>query len=137
MAPPVTLASNTSFARETSMKRIAIGVLALAVLSSASFAEVSSQAVRPAPSEQALAAAPLLQPTQLPWVEHPDARDYLAAYPSNALQRGINGAATLECLVQPDYRLACVVRSETPRHRGFAGAALQLSPRLKIAPTLD
>jgi periplasmic protein TonB len=48
-------------------------------------------------------------------------------YPRRALDRGIEGAVTLDCLVLVSGALDCAVASETPRGWGFGAAALRIS----------
>ncbi len=91
---------------------------------------------RPAPPTEAqLAAAPVLQADQAQFTARPGIREYMAVYPSQALQQGVSGVVSTECLVQADQRVACVVREETPQGFGFAEAALALSASLRVAPT--
>jgi TonB family protein len=54
-------------------------------------------------------------------------------YPSMALEQGVGGRVTLECLAAEDGRLACQVIDETPAYWGFGDAALQVSTRWRIA----
>lgn len=88
----------------------------------------------PAPSEAQLASAPVLDAGQAAFTTRPGIREYMAVYPSQALQQGVNGVVETECLVQADHRVACVVREETPSGFGFADAALALSGSLRVAP---
>ena len=126
------------------MKRLSFSIAALVLAACATQNPAPSQTAqvmlpppRPAPSATMLAAAPQLNPTQSPWLERPGAADYMSVYPTTALQNGTNGSATLECLVEQDYRLACVVRDERPAHVGFGDAALRVSPRFRVAPQLS
>lgn len=48
-------------------------------------------------------------------------------YPPDALNEEVEGSATIECVVQPDGRLAtCVVVSEDPKGYGFGRATVRL-----------
>lgn len=110
------------------MKSIALALAAL------SFAPAANAEPLPSPSTETLAAAHRLTPVGSPWVERPSVEDFLAAYPSGALQRGVEGVVDLDCLVAADYRLACAVL-EGPAE--FTDAALRLASQLRIAPTLE
>jgi hypothetical protein len=117
------------------MKRIA---RAAAIIAAAALFPIAAAAIElPAPpSESALSAAPLLQAETGAFVERPNVREFMDVFPRRALENGESGDVSLECLVGDDYRLSCVVRAESPPNRGFADAALTLSPKLRIAPTL-
>jgi len=68
------------------------------------------------------------------WVEMPSAGDFAQHYPQEALRRGIDGAAMLDCLVNDDHRLICEVDSETPTGHGFGRAALRIAESFRMAP---
>jgi outer membrane biosynthesis protein TonB len=120
------------------MKRIACAAafVAAAAILPAAANETHSAAGAAPPSEAALAAAPLLEAENGAWVERPNVREFMLVFPRRALETGESGDVSLECLVGEDHRLSCVVRAESPPNRGFADAALSLSPKLRIAPTL-
>lgn len=73
------------------------------------------------------------------WVRQPDAEQMMRAYPRRALEAGLGGSATLDCLVQPNGSVAvCHVAGETPAGQGFGRAAQQLSRHFRINPrTVD
>jgi TonB family protein len=51
-----------------------------------------------------------------------------------ASPEGGEGRVELECTVQEDGRLsACVIRSETPRDRGFGAAAVSAARRARLS----
>jgi TonB family protein len=74
--------------------------------------------------------APLTAP--LAWLSRPGARDFEAAYPRDAFRDGLGGDVTLECLVQVDGELACVVANETPPGMGFGEAARLAAARFRL-----
>lgn len=92
------------------------------------------------------AVSPLVVVPQPRDAPHPDATVVIGAdqdtlgqgvsiWPAGALQAGANGYVTLSCRIDV-HGLAetCRVIYETPRGRGFGGAALALRPTFKVAP---
>ena len=73
------------------------------------------------------------------WISQPNADQMMRAYPNAALQRGLAGSATLNCLVEANGRVSgCDVTSETPSGNGFGTAAQRLSRHFRINPrTVD
>ncbi|MCS6625631.1 energy transducer TonB [Roseibacterium beibuensis] len=73
------------------------------------------------------------------WERQPSADQLMRAYPDRALERGIGGVASLNCLVQPNGRVAdCRLTNETPGNQGFGRAAQSLSRHFQISPrTVD
>jgi len=73
------------------------------------------------------------------WVSQPDADQMMRAYPNRALQRGIAGSVSLNCLVEANGRVSgCAVTGETPAGNGFGPAAQRLSRYFQINPrTVD
>ena len=91
------------------------------------------------PVDNGAAAEPVHQPpaiiTNPRWERQPSAEQLMRAYPDRALERGVGGLATLNCLVQPDGRVAdCRLTTETPGNYGFGRAAEGLTRHFKIAP---
>lgn len=87
----------------------------------------------PAPTEIAIAGIsdpPVI--TDPSWVRRP--RDLAAYYPRRALERGVEGSVTLDCLVATSGRLACSVASESPVNWEFAAAALRISRDYQMVP---
>lgn len=87
----------------------------------------------PTPTEIAIAGPsdpPVI--TNPSWVRRP--RDLAAYYPRRALERGVEGGVTLDCLVATSGRLACSVVSESPANWGFAEAALRISRDYQMVP---
>jgi len=73
--------------------------------------------------------------TQPNWIRQPDGDQLMRAYPARALQANVEGAATLNCLVQPTGRVTdCAVTRETPGGYGFGRAAQGLSRHFQISP---
>lgn len=69
------------------------------------------------------------------WERQPSAEQLMRAYPDRALQAEVGGLATLNCLVQPNGRVAdCSVTNETPGGYGFGRAAEGLSRHFQISP---
>lgn len=92
-------------------------------------------------------AEPAAEPTPPPvrvirnpsWSRQPDAEQMMRAYPRRALEAGLGGSATLDCLVQSNGSVAvCHIAGETPAGQGFGRAAQQLSRHFRINPrTVD
>ena len=59
------------------------------------------------------------------WVERP--RNPERFYPRQAFMQGIAGEVVLQCDVDTDGRMSCVVASETPEGQGFGEAALRIA----------
>lgn len=70
------------------------------------------------------------------WIERPTSDDVAAAYPPDAIDKNLEGAATIGCTVLADGHLAdCQIVKETPEGAGFGPAALALMPRFRMAAT--
>lgn len=127
------------------MRRLLLTVMAALALGSAApsladpppRSDIESYPALPAPSEAQLAAARQLDLTEYPWVQSPNVVDFLHVFPRRALRDRVGGSVELNCLVVEDHRLACRVVSETPPNYAFAEAAMTLSGKLRVAPTLD
>ncbi len=59
------------------------------------------------------------------WVERP--RNPERFYPRQAFMQGVAGEVVLQCEVDTDGRMNCVVASETPEGQGFGEAALRIA----------
>lgn len=70
------------------------------------------------------------------WIREPNARDFARFYPSRALDNGVSGRVTLDCVIGGSGRLDCSVASETPSGHGFGQAALSISRQLRVRSTL-
>lgn len=67
------------------------------------------------------------------WLEQPDARDFARYYPDRAQERGQEGRATVECIVDAGGRLSCTITSEDPPGWGFGEATLRVSRHFRVA----
>ncbi|HYC96972.1 TonB family protein [Brevundimonas sp.] len=69
------------------------------------------------------------------WERQPSAEQLMRAYPDRALEAGVGGRATMNCLVQPNGRVAdCNLTGETPGGHGFGRAAQGLTRHFQISP---
>lgn len=69
------------------------------------------------------------------WSRLPDGDDMADAYPMFASLLGVDGAARLSCVAQPDGTLAdCRAVDVSPAGLGFDRAALTLTPRFVVSP---
>lgn len=71
------------------------------------------------------------------WVQRPTARRVWELYPQRALRDGVGGRVQLDCTVQADFTLRCVVASESPPGEGFGRAALSGAADYRARPTLS
>lgn len=83
-----------------------------------------------------LAAAAALGPVEEPvWVRRPTAADIAMAYPDAALRGGLEGVATLDCVVTEAATLTnCALVTETPKGAGFGAATQKLSSGFFMKP---
>lgn len=97
----------------------------------------------PHPVDDGAAARPVPRPpaviTNPRWERRPSADQLMRAYPRRALEAEVGGRASLNCLVQPNGRVAdCNLTSETPGGYGFGQAAQGLTRHFQISPrTVD
>lgn len=84
-------------------------------------------------TEPVVAPAPVIRnPT---WSRQPSADQMMDAYPKRAIPAGVEGAATLNCLVlATGYVTDCNVTRETPGGYGFGRGAQSLSRYFRINP---
>lgn len=82
-------------------------------------------APQPAPQPQQTGASEPVTVTDPVWVSRP--RNPERFYPREAFMQGLAGQVVLECDVDVEGRLTCVVASETPAGRGFGEAALRIA----------
>lgn len=61
------------------------------------------------------------------WEHQPDWSAYARFYPPNAMNHGLNGDATLDCVVNEDRHLTCSVIEEAPIGAGFGEAAQHIA----------
>ena len=75
---------------------------------------------------------------QLGWIRRATGQDLANAYPERSLERGLNGRATVSCLVQRDGRLRdCEIITEYPRGGDFGPATVGVSERAFVLGTAD
>lgn len=73
--------------------------------------------------------------TRANWIRQPTAEQLDRAFPDRALQRGVSGSASLNCLVEASGRVNdCRVTNETPGGYGFGRAAQSVSRYFQISP---
>ena len=106
--------------------------------STISIAEKVPEPVRDAPPVVAPPAPPPVI-TNPRWERQPSADQLMRAYPDRALRAGVGGVARVNCLVQPNGRVAdCRLTGETPDGYGFGRAAQGLTRHFQISPrTID
>lgn len=85
----------------------------------------------PQPPTQPAAPA---QITGATWLKRPGAREFDRYYPARAVEREKDGRVVLNCAVNADGTINCMVASETPAEWGFGPAAIQISKFFKMAP---
>jgi len=73
------------------------------------------------------------------WISRPGGDQLARAYPDRAIDRGVQGSASLSCTVNANGTVsACGVVSETPGGYGFGRAAQDLSRYFRMSPrTVD
>lgn len=73
------------------------------------------------------------------WISRPNGDQLARAYPDRALEREVEGVASLSCTVNANGTVsACSVVSETPAGNGFGRAAQGLSRYFRMSPqTVD
>jgi len=72
------------------------------------------------------------------WLIKPTAENISRAYPSQALREHLAGKVLLSCAVDEDGYLAdCLVRSESPKDRGFGNAALEMTAYMRMQPATN
>lgn len=89
-----------------------------------------------------IAAAPVMAPgteaDRAPdWLIKPDGDRIARYYPERAMREGVEGGATIVCVVRTDTLLHdCAVQSETPANDGFGDAAVKLAGEMRMAPAI-
>jgi protein TonB len=72
------------------------------------------------------------------WLSRPTGAEMERYYPDGAVDRGLSGSATLQCLVNANGDLrGCQVTAETPARQGFGAAALKLSAFFHMSPRTE
>ena len=69
------------------------------------------------------------------WISQPTGDQMMRAYPNRAIERGIAGSVSLNCLVEANGTVSgCAVTGETPAGQGFGRSAQQLSRYFRVSP---
>ncbi len=76
---------------------------------------------------------PVVTLSEVPFTQRPSASDFGRHYPRRALMSRIDGRVTLNCVVQRNLRLDCVMVEEDPPGQGFGQAAMRLSRVFRAA----
>lgn len=72
------------------------------------------------------------------WIRRPSASELNAAWPSEALRKGISGTAIIDCRVNLTGALEdCRVAEEKPDKLGFGVAAILLAPTVRMKPAMQ
>jgi hypothetical protein len=67
------------------------------------------------------------------WTARPSARRFARFFPHEALIRGVDGLAVLDCLVVDGGRVSCRVSGEGPNGWGFGAAALRIAEDFRVS----
>ncbi|MDP3490656.1 MAG: TonB family protein [Phenylobacterium sp.] len=71
------------------------------------------------------------------WLRQPTRSQLMAVFPTKALDKGMDGEATIGCKVSLQGALfECVVLSEKPAELGFGQAAIALTPQFLMKPAM-
>jgi len=71
------------------------------------------------------------------WLRRPTPSQLMAVFPTKALEKGLDGEATISCKISPQGALFdCVVVSEEPAGIGFGQAAIALTPQFLMKPAM-
>jgi len=76
----------------------------------------------------------ILTSANVEWLERPDSARISLLYPVQAFRQGLSGQAILDCIVDAEGRLACLILSEEPAGQGFGEAAIRASRLFRMAP---
>jgi periplasmic protein TonB len=88
-----------------------------------------------APPAEPVRAQPPAVITSPSWSRQPSAEQLMRAYPDRAINAGVAGSASLNCLVLPSGGVTdCNVTRETPGGYGFGRAAQGLSRYFRVNP---
>ena len=69
------------------------------------------------------------------WIAKPTAEDAQAVYPRAAVEKRLEGRATLKCGVNAEgFLKECASIAEEPAGLGFGAAALAIAPKFQMAP---
>ncbi len=75
--------------------------------------------------------------TRPSWAEMPSAEDFSQYYPTWALRFGVSARVVLDCTVQLDGRLDCVVTEDSSPGWHFDEAALNIVRTFRMNPQLE
>lgn len=98
------------------------------------------------PGEEGVEESPFAEPAppsgalsmgDVNWVRAPSARDFARFYPDRAIDAGVSGSVTLDCIIGGGGRLACSVAGESPDGYGFGRAAINISRQLRVSTSLS
>lgn len=108
--------------------------------------EVIEEEEEQKPGEEAIEESPFAEPAppsgslsmgDVNWVRAPSARDFARFYPDRAIDAGVSGSVTLDCIIGGGGRLACSVAGESPDGYGFGRAAINISRQLRVSTSLS
>jgi TonB family protein len=71
------------------------------------------------------------------WISRPGASAFDQYYPHAARNAGIQGNAMLDCIVNADGSLRCLVANESPAGGGFGDAAIHIAPGFRVLQSED
>jgi TonB family protein len=74
---------------------------------------------------------PVVALSEVPFAQRPTASDFSRNYPRRALNAGLDGHVSLNCVVGRDLRLDCRIAEEDPPNQGFGNAALRIARRFR------
>jgi hypothetical protein len=83
--------------------------------------------------EQRFSAVDVRTSAPIAWMRRPSGEDIQRYYPPNALQKRLEGRATISCSVDLRGRFHdCQAVAETPQGHGFGDAAARMAPLYKV-----
>jgi len=71
------------------------------------------------------------------WISRPGASAFDQYYPRPARNAGMEGRALLDCIVNADGSLRCLVANELPAGHGFGDAAIHIAPGFRVLQSDD
>ena len=98
------------------------------------------------PDEEGVEESPFAEPPRstgalsmgdVNWERAPNARDFARYFPDRAIDAGVSGSVTLDCIIGGGGRLACSVAGESPDGYGFGRAAINISRQLRVDTRLS
>ena len=71
------------------------------------------------------------------WLRKPSLQDIMGVFPPAAFSKGLSGRARIACVVTVEGALrGCKVLAESPQGAGFGGAAIAVTPQLRMTPAV-